>query len=136
MLLYALGEEGTSDDETDDESEPSNRKKLLRRKRIGHLNPDLASIWEAVESYPCKYHPSPGNRPFIRIAAAKTSSKDRRPKTGLPWNFYDPTWLQGSSDYFRKRVKAEFPLPALVSYYTYKYNIGSHFYAQRPYIGE
>lgn len=119
ILLDALGPRGTSDDETDDDSNHSNRDsrfKTLRRLDMGFLNPAMADIWAAVESYPLSLCPSRGNRSFKRIAKAKSVSK-RAPLPGLPLNFYNPQWLPKSPPHFQKLVKAEFPLPILVSYH-------------------
>ncbi|KAH9021082.1 hypothetical protein EDB84DRAFT_1565444 [Lactarius hengduanensis] len=119
LLLDALGTLGTSDDETDDDSEYSNpdpRFKSVRRVDIGFLNPAIAKIWAAVESYPSSLRPSRGNRAFKRISKAKSISKNRTPLPGLPINFYSPQWLQASSSRFQRGVKAEVPLPILVPY--------------------
>ena len=120
LLLDALGPRGTSDDETDDDSKhanPDSRFKTVRRVDIGFLSSAIAEIWASVESYPSSTRPSHGSRSFKWIAKAKSINKKRTPLPGLPINFYDPTWLQGTSPHFRKRIKAEVPLPIMVSYY-------------------
>ena len=91
----------------------------VRRVDIGYLNPAIAQIWAAVESYPSSLRPSRGNRAFKCIPKAKSISKNRTPLLGLPINFYDDKWLKASPSRFRKGVKAEFPLPILVCYYTF-----------------
>ncbi|KAI9439155.1 WD40-repeat-containing domain protein [Lactarius indigo] len=119
LLLDALGTLGTSDDETDNDSEhlnPDPRFKSVRRVDIGFLNPAIAKIWAAVESYPSSLRPSRGNRAFKRIVKAKSISKNRAPLPGLPVNFYNPQWLQASPARFQRGVKAEVPLPVLVLY--------------------
>lgn len=118
LLLDALGPRGTSDDETDNDSDhrnPDPRFKSVRRVDIGFLNPAIAKIWASVESYPSSVCPSRGNRAFKRISDAKTINKNRKPLPGLPINFYEPKWFQTSTSCFRKSAKAEFPLPVLVS---------------------
>jgi hypothetical protein len=120
LLLDALGPWGTSDDETDDDSKhanPDSHFKTVRRVDIGFLSSAIAKIWASVESYPSSTRPSRGNRSFKRIAKAKSINKKRTPLPGLPINFYDPTWLQGTSPHFQKHIKAEVPLPIVVSYY-------------------
>ncbi|KAH9012576.1 hypothetical protein EDB85DRAFT_1900244 [Lactarius pseudohatsudake] len=117
LLLDALGTLGTSDDETDNDSEhlnPDRRFKSVRRVNIGFLNPAIAQIWASVESYPTSLRPSRGNRAFKRISKAKSTSKNRMPLSGLPVNFYDPQWLKASPSRFQRGVKAEVPLPILV----------------------
>ncbi|KAH9174090.1 hypothetical protein EDB89DRAFT_2068051 [Lactarius sanguifluus] len=105
LLLDALGTLGTSDDETDNDSE--------------HLNPDRRSqIWASVESYPASLRPSRGNRAYKHISKAKSTSKNHMPLSGLPVNFYDPQWLKASPSRFQRGVKAEVPLPILVGYYS------------------
>jgi hypothetical protein len=124
LLLDALGTRGTSDDETDDNSEdpnPDSHFKTLRRVDTSFLNPEIATIWASVESYPSSLRPSRGNQPFTRIPKAKSSSKNRTPLPGLPINFYNAEWLQNTSAEFQKRVKAEVPLPVLVGFYTFTY---------------
>src|SRR5216683_6217594 len=120
LLLDALGPRGTSDDETDDDSKhvnPDSRFKTVRRVDIGFLSSAIAEIWAKVESYPSSTRPSCGNCSFKRIAKAKLINKKRTPLPGLPINFYDPTWLQGTSPHFWKHIKAEVPLPIVVGYY-------------------
>ncbi|KAI9430617.1 hypothetical protein H4582DRAFT_2086590 [Lactarius indigo] len=117
LLLDALGTLGTSNDETDNDSEhlnPDRRFKSVRRVNIGFLNPAIAQIWASVESYPASLRPSRGNRAFKRISKAKSTNKNRVPLSGLPVNFYDPQWLKASPSRFRRVVKAEVPLPVLV----------------------
>ncbi|KAH9013094.1 hypothetical protein EDB85DRAFT_2158462 [Lactarius pseudohatsudake] len=117
LLLDALGTLGTSDDETDNDSEhlnPDRRFKSVRHVNIGFLNPAIAQIWASVESYPTSLRPSRGNRAFKRISKAKSTSKNRMPLSGLPVNFYDPQWLKASPSRFQRGVKAEVPLPILV----------------------
>ena len=73
LLLDALGTLGTSDDETDDDSEhrnPDSRFKTVRRVDMGFLNPAIAQIWASVGSYPSALCPSHGNRAFKRISKA------------------------------------------------------------------
>ena len=122
LLLDTLGTLGTSDDETDNDSEhrnPDPRFKSVRRVDIGYLNPAIAQIWSAVESYPSSLRPSHGNHAFKRISKAKTISKNRTPLLGLPVNFYDHKWLKASPSRCQRGAKAEFPLPVLVCYYTF-----------------
>jgi hypothetical protein len=95
---------------------PDSRFKALRRIDTGFLNPDIAAIWASVETYPSSYHPSRGNRSFIRNPDAKSFSRRRMPLSGLPINFYDYEWLRATSSRFRRSVKAEVPLPVLVGY--------------------
>jgi hypothetical protein len=119
LLLDALGPRGTSDDETDndlDHRNPDPRFKSVRRVDIGFLSPAIAKIWASVKSYPSSVCPLRGNRAFKRSSDAKSISKNRLPLPGLPINFYDPQWLQASPSRFRRSVKAEIPLPVLVSY--------------------
>lgn len=118
-MLDALGTRGTSDDETDNESQPipDSRFKALRRIDTGFLNPDVAAIWASVESYPSSYHPSRGNRSYRRNPEAKSVNKRRIPLPGLPINFYNSEWLHTATSHFRVSVKAEVPLPKLVSCY-------------------
>ena len=120
LLLDALGPRGTSDDETDNDSKhanPDSRFKTVRRVDIGFLSSAIAGIWASVETYPSSTRPSRGNRSFKRIANAKSIDKKRTPLPGLPINFYEPTWLQGASPHFRKRIKAAVPLPVVVGYH-------------------
>ncbi|KAH9033067.1 hypothetical protein EDB85DRAFT_1890353 [Lactarius pseudohatsudake] len=117
LLLDALGTLGTSDDETDNDSEhlnPDRRFKSVRRVNMGFLNPAIAQIWASVESYPASLRPSRGNRAFKHISKAKSTSKNCMPLSGLPVNFYDPQWLEASPSRFQRGVKAEVPLPILV----------------------
>ena len=120
LLLDALGPRGTSDDETDDDSKHENsdsRFKTVRRVDTGFLSSAIAEIWASVESYPSSTLPSRGNRSFKRIAKAKHINKKRTSLPGLPINFYDPTWLQVTSPHFWEHIKAEVPLPVVVSYH-------------------
>ena len=123
LLLDALGPRGTSDDETDNDSEHANPDscfKTLRRVDTGFLSPAIAEIWASVETYPSSLRLSRGNRSFKRIARAKSIGK-RTLLPSLPRNFYSPMWLQECSPHFRRHVKADVPLPVLVSYYTFIY---------------
>jgi len=100
LLLDALGPWGTSDDETDDDSKhvnPDSCFKTVRHVDIGFLSSAIAEIWAKVKSYPSSTRPSHGNRSFKWIAKAKLINKKQTPLPGLPINFYDPTWLQGTS---------------------------------------
>ncbi len=122
LLLDALGTLGTSDDETDNDLEhlnPDPRFKSVQHIDIGFLNPAIATIWAAVESYPSSICPSYGNRAFKRISKAKSISKNHAPLPGLPVNFYNPQWLQASSSRFQRDVKVEVPLPVLVGNYAF-----------------
>ena len=78
LLLDALGPQGTSDDETDDDSKhanPDSRFKTVRRVDIGFLSSAIAEIWASVESYPSSTCPSRGNRSFKWIAKVKSINK-------------------------------------------------------------
>jgi len=122
LLLDALGTLGTSDDETDNDSEHLNPDpcfKSVWHIDIGFLNPAIATIWAAVESYPSSIHPSCGNCAFKHISKAKLISKNCVPLPGLPVNFYNPQWLQASSSHFQRDMKVEVPLPVLVGNYAF-----------------
>ena len=59
LLLDALGTRGTSDDETDDNSEDPNldsRFKTLQHVDTSFLNPEIATIWALVKSYVTPKH--------------------------------------------------------------------------------
>jgi len=129
LLLDGLGTRGISDDKTDHESEyagPDLRFKTLRCVDLGFLNPVIADIWAAVESYPASLCPSRGNRSFKHIPVAKSISKKCMPLAGLPINFYNPRWLEACPHYFQKHAKADVPLPALVGDHTSEYLMSFH----------
>ncbi len=122
LLLDALGTLGTSDDETDNDSEhlnPDPHFKSVQRIDIGFLNPAIATIWAAVKSYLSSIRPSCGNCAFKHISKAKLISKNCAPLPRLPVNFYNPQWLQASSSCFQRGVKVEVPLPVLVGNYAF-----------------
>jgi hypothetical protein len=125
VLLGAFNTRGTSDDETDDDSEhpnPDLRFKTVQHVDMGFLNPAIAEIWALVESYLSSLCRKCGNHSFKCIPEARSINRKRTALPGLPINYYNPTWFENTSPLFKDNTRVSVPLPTLVGCYALVYS--------------
>jgi hypothetical protein len=108
----ALGTDGMSSDETDDETTPEGLKKVRRVAKVW-LSEGVSLLWEHVEQYHHgRERQRQGNRPYARIFMPKHSS-NARAICSLPKNYYNSLWWTSliSVDQHDLEAKEEVTLP-------------------------
>jgi hypothetical protein len=122
-LGQALGIDGMSSDETDQEASRG-VVKTVRRVRKAWLAPEIADIWRTIETYhdvrTTGKHKR-GNKAYLRTFMTNKDSFNRV-KVHLPQNYYNRTWWIGliPNDQAMVGPQDDRPLPN-VSRYGFKY---------------
>jgi hypothetical protein len=114
QVLLALGKDGMSSDETDQEGRAIHASTIrLRRIRLNWANEDISLLWRAVDSYYNPFKPTGapknGTKPMPRIYASVHTNQTREPPAGLPRNFYDNIYWASLPPVRQRRLN---PAPA------------------------
>lgn len=119
-LLEALGQDGMSSDETDEEESSSS--KIVRRVRLPWVAMEVSQLWKHVESHHTTNQATlvlRGNKPHVRrFESARHST--RPAVANLPKNFYDTLWWHQlrSSERARLQAKEDMAIPDSEQYVT------------------
>jgi hypothetical protein len=116
-VLDTLGLENMSSDETDTEDSSPYSKKRVRRIELPWLHEKIIALKRSLEKldHSRRYSKEKrGNHSCIRISSS-TKIDTRPAPSGLPINWYNPTWLKGLSDLERQMLepKPEREIPAI-----------------------
>ncbi|KIJ22352.1 hypothetical protein M422DRAFT_57202 [Sphaerobolus stellatus SS14] len=107
-----LGNEGTSDDESDEEATPGSPFRQRKRVRVVQLawrSQWLVDILRYIDNHyrheACPLQGKRGNAAHERVHARPRVDYTRVPKN-LPCNFYDDNWYYSLNDYERYELNA------------------------------
>lgn len=116
----AVGADGMSGEETDDEAS-SGGQKCLARVPIKWIDSELAQVFRNIDTWTSLtkeegFTTSRGHRALQRTMNVKPADPTAIAVGGLPWNWYDQIWYRSLSDGKKAilNVQAMRPVPTLV----------------------